>query len=163
MLDELREQMLNLYNFEFRSKHDVCYFKNFRNIFYFTKNTTEITSNEKEQINITTLPYVFAAFILLPIDKSINFSTFQLNNIFGTLEIEIPKGLNKNLLEIKKLYDSYQKNYMKSNVINGMPLELNTTLIWLPKRIKNLNIRDNYRSFKQLIKFKKIIRLIKSM
>jgi len=48
----------------------------------------------------------------------------------GVLNIEIEKELTSHLFEIKSNYDDYQQLILKSNVCNGMPFELNTTLFW---------------------------------
>lgn len=48
----------------------------------------------------------------------------------GDLNIEIKKELTSHLFDIKSNYDDYQQLILKSNVRNGMPFELNTTLFW---------------------------------
>ena len=145
-------------------KHrNIVYIKNHRNIFQFSHDFKNISSEQIANINILNLPLSFAVFLLLPIDKSIKFSSFQSKSINGEIDLETSQKLLNNLKKIKKLYNLYHLDYLKSNVINGMPLELNTTRIWEPKPLSSLNIKEALKFVLREIEYFKTKRVSKQL
>lgn len=139
MLRQLEIIVKDRFDFTTTEFQKAFYIKNVNNVFEFTKDKKQYYAMTSNKYFVTiTLPIIFAPFLLFPLDDTTKLTKFHKRHIIGRINIGIDHDLYEYLLMIKKNYDIYRRLLFRSNVLNGMPFELNTSMFWVNRNKKNL-------------------------